>query len=146
MDNAAHGIGAHVHNGLGLDLAGSRDLRRDILLYNFAALHRDYVFLALIDGKTDNRAQQNYHSHDNDNFLYVHSITFQRTRTVCTHFVYASKAGKVPRSGRRTYSSYCNGVYLPVIITRSSFFTPHLIVAGKGLHSIIKSALAWTIY
>ena len=57
MGDAAHGIGANVDVSFGPDLARGGDHRGYILLHHFAGLHRDHIFLRLVDGEADDSAK-----------------------------------------------------------------------------------------
>src|SRR6185312_6943971 len=73
-DDPPHGVCAYVDDRLGLDLAGSRDHGRSILLIDLACLNSNNVLLALVEGEANNRPQQYDDPTDNENFLCVHEI------------------------------------------------------------------------
>src|SRR5260221_12312749 len=110
MGNSSHSVRAHVYESQGLDLAGGGHLGSNILAYDLAGLHRNYVLLG-VHGEPDDRAAEHHYDPDDDQNLFsLHeSSSFGSFGSFGVHShantlrYYAGEAEKFPY-GRRAHA------------------------------------------
>ena len=71
VGDAAHGGGAEVDIGLGLDLAGAADDRGQVLARDFGGQHLGVAGLLLVDHEGHKRGNDNNSENNQENFLHV---------------------------------------------------------------------------
>ena len=68
VGDLAHGVGADVDVSLGLDLAGRRDNRSEVFLFDFAVLDSSETAV-LMQGEIDDAAADNEHGQNDEDYL-----------------------------------------------------------------------------
>ena len=92
MGDAAHGGGAKVNVGLGLDLAGAADNRGQILAHDLGGQNLGIARLLLVDHEGHKSGSHYYSANNQENLFHVRFVL-----QTSPDSVYAIGPGKVPR-------------------------------------------------